>query len=99
MSKWVIKSSKVTRAYGLESEALMTAGTFSVDEKTGDVLVVVGSCYRVKPDGSQGDLVGTFNGQCVDGKLEYSLSKMGSSDVMAVLDAIHEIEQHIINND
>ena len=99
MGNWVIKSSKVTRAFGLESDSLMTAGTFSIEEKTGDVLAVVGSCYRKQPDGQQGDVVGTFNGQRVDGKLEYSLSKMGTNDVMAVLDAIHEIEQHIINND
>ena len=99
MGKWTIKSSKVTKTYNLQTDALMVAGTFSLDEQSGEVLVVSGSCYRVQPDGQQGDLVGTFNAQRVDGKLEYSLSKMGSSDVMAVLDAIHEIEAHIINND
>ena len=99
MGKWTIKSSKVTKTYGLQSDNLLVAGTFSLDEQSGEVLAVNGSCYRPDAGGQQGELVGTFNGQRKDGKLEYTLSQMSRKDGMAVLDAIDEIEVHIKNND
>ena len=94
MGNWTIKSSKVSKVFELATDALLTNGTFSVDERSGEVLSVNGACYRKNPDG-QGDLIGTFNGQRKDGKIEYSLSQMSRKDGMAVLDAIDEIEEHI----
>ena len=97
MGNWTIKSSKVSKVFELVTDALLTNGTFSVDERSGEVLAVNGACYRKNPYG-QGDLIGTFNGQRKDGKIEYSLSQMSRKDGMAVLDAIDEIEEHIKNN-
>lgn len=99
MGNWSIKSSKVTKGYGLQTDALIVAGKFSLDEQSGEVLAVNGTCYRPAPNGDKGEMVGTFNGQRIDGKLEYSYSRMSKNDNMAVLDAITEIEEHIKNND
>lgn len=99
MGNWTIKSSKLSKTFCLQNENLIIAGTFAIDEQTGELLVVSGSCYKPTETQEQGDLLGTFQGNKRDGKFVYTISDMPRREGMAVLDAIDEIEFHIKNND
>lgn len=99
MSKWNITSSKVNKSFTLANDSLVVNGTFSLEEQSGELQAINGSCYRPNAQGEQGEFVGSFNGYARDGGIRYSLSEMSRRDGMAVLDAIDEIEQHIMGNE
>jgi hypothetical protein len=69
---------------------------YAKDATNNELQSVSGSCYRITPDGGQGDYVGNFNGYMRDGELRYSLSEMSRKDSNKVWDAIDEIEANIL---
>ena len=82
--------------YEYKDANLVVQGTYSMDAQTNTLQNIGGSCYRITPDGGQGDYVGNFNGVMRDGEILYSLSEMSRKDSNKVWDAIDEIEVNIL---
>ena len=82
--------------YEYKGANLVVNGSFAKDATTNALQNVSGSCYRITPDGGQGDYVGNFNGYMRDGEILYSLSEMSRKDSNKVWDAIEEIEVNIL---
>ena len=96
MGTFNVISSTLNSQYEYKDANLFVNGNYSKDATTDTLQNVSGSCYRITPDGSQGDYVGNFNGYMRDGEILYSLSEMSRKDSNKVWDAIDEIEAEIM---
>ena len=96
MGTFNVIGSTLNSQYEYKDANLVVNGSFVKDAKTNDVQNISGSCYRITPDGGQGDYVGNFNGYMRDGEILYSLSEMSRKDSNKVWDAIDEIEVNIL---
>lgn len=96
MGTFNVISSTLNSQYEYKDANLVVNGNYSKDATTNTLQNVSGSCYRITPDGGQGDYVGNFNGYMRDGEILYSLSEMSRKDSNKVWDAIDEIESNIL---
>ena len=62
MGTFVVKSSTLNSQYEYKDANPFVNGNYSKDATTDTLRNVSGSCYRITPDGGQGDYVGNFNG-------------------------------------
>lgn len=96
MGTFNVISSVLNSQYEYKDTKLFVSGNFTKDAVNNEVQNIGGSCYRITPDGGQGDYVGNFNGVMRDGEILYSLSEMSRKDSNKVWDAIDEIEANIL---
>lgn len=96
MGTFNVISSTLNSQYEYKDANLVVNGSFAKDATTDTLQNISGSCYRITPDGGQGDYVGNFNGYMRDGEIRYSLSEMSRKDSNKVWDAIDEIEVNIL---
>lgn len=96
MGTFNVISSTLNSQYEYKDANLVVNGNYSKDATTNTLQNVSGSCYRITPDGGQGDYVGNFNGYMRDEEIRYSLSEMSRKDSNKVWDAIDEIEVNIL---
>ena len=96
MGTFNVISSTLNSQYEYKDANLFVNGNYSKDATTNTLQNVSGSCYRITPDGGQGDYVGNFNGYMRDDEIRYSLSEMSRKDSNKVWDAIDEIEANIL---
>ena len=96
MGTFNVISSTLNSQYEYKDANLFVTGNYAKDATTNTLQNVSGSCYRITPDGGQGDYVGNFNGYMRDGEILYSLSEMSRKDSNKVWDAIDEIEANIL---
>lgn len=94
MSTFTITEAKVNKTYNYVNEDLVVQGTFQLDQETGALQSLNGSCYRAV-DGNAGDYVGNFTGYLRDDEIKYTMSEMSRKDSMLVWDAIDDIEANI----
>ena len=98
MGTFNVISSTLNSQYEYKDANLFVTGNYSKDATTDTLQNISGSCYRITPDGGQGDYVGNFNGYMRDGEIRYSLSEMTRKDSNDVWDAIDAIELNIIGS-
>lgn len=96
MGTFNVISSTINSQYEYKDANIVVTGNYAKDATNNELQSVSGSCYRITPDGGQGDYVGNFNGYMRDGELRYSLSEMSRKDSNKVWDAIDEIEANIL---
>ena len=96
MGTFNVISSTLNSQYEYKDANLVVNGSFAKDATTNTLQNVSGSCYRITPDGGQGDYVGNFNGYMRDEEIRYSLSEMSRKDSNKVWDAIDEIEVYVL---
>lgn len=96
MGTFNVISSTLNSQYEYKDANLVVNGSFAKDATTDTLQNISGSCYRITPEGEQGDYVGNFNGIMRDGEIRYSLSEMSRKDSNKVWDAIDEIEVNIL---
>ena len=96
MGTFNVINSTINSQYEYKDANLVVTGNYAKDATNNELQSVSGSCYRITPDGGQGDYVGNFNGYMRDGELRYSLSEMSRKDSNKVWDAIDEIEANIL---
>ena len=96
MGTFNVISSTLNSQYEYKDANLFVTGNYSKDATTDTLQNISGSCYRITPDGGQGDYVGNFNGYMRDGEIRYSLTEMTRKDSNDVWDAIDAIELNII---
>jgi len=98
MGTFNVTSSVLNSQYDYKNSSLVVNGSYAKDATTNTLQSVSGTCYRITPDGAQGDYVGNFNGYVRDGEIRYSLSEMSRKESNLVWDAIDEIETNITGN-
>lgn len=97
MGKITINTEKLTKEYAFEGNGIVIKGQVMMIASSRELQTHYGSCYQSSDNGQSYDLVGTFNGKLKDGEMKYEYTQMPRRIMLAVLDAIDEIETTIIN--
>ena len=97
MGNLSITSKKITENYTFEGEGITIKGVAQMDEQSHELLTNACSCFSVDGDKQVKELVGTFNGTVKGGELVYTYSDMPRKFMMAVMDALDEIEIKLNN--
>lgn len=92
MGNLSITSKKITENYTFEGEGITIKGVAQMDEQSRELLTNAGSCFSVDEDKQVKELVGTFNGAVKGSELVYTYSEMPRKFMLAVMDAIDEVE-------
>ncbi len=87
-----ITSKKITENYTFEGDNITIKGVAQMDEQSRELLTNAGSCFSVDEDKQVKELVGTFNGTVKGTELVYTYSEMPRKFMLAVMDAIDEVE-------
>lgn len=95
MGTFNVTSSEQSNQYTYSNGKVAIDGKYSVDALASTPKTVGGSVFTVKEDGSNGDYIGNFNGNCHDGSWKHSLSEMTCQQAIIVYEAIAEIEVEI----
>lgn len=87
-----ITSKKIIENYTFEGDNITIKGVAQMDEQSRELLTNAGSCFSVDEDKQVKELVGTFNGTVKGSELVYTYSEMPRKFMLAVMDAIDEVE-------
>lgn len=87
-----ITSKKITENYIFEGDNITIKGVAHMNEQSRELLTNAGSCFSVDEDKQVKELVGTFNGAVKGSELVYTYSEMPRKFMLAVMDAIDEVE-------
>ena len=90
----VINETKNTQ-YGYDNTDVIVNGNYNTNTKDGVVMNISGSVYRKNSSGEQGEYIGNFNGQMVNGVMKYTTSQMTRQQYNLVMDLIDELEEEL----
>lgn len=102
MSKIIIRKTSAIKVFEFAGEELNVKGEVHYDPNTKVIDTLSGSFYeKADPEtGINGDFVGSFNGNYVDGSLRYTINDMTIENAQKVTGLIAEVDayaQQIIN--
>lgn len=95
MGKFTITMSTLDNQYNYHNESVLLGGNYFVDAQTNTFKGVSGMAYSTDTDGNQGEFIGSFNGNLVEGKMIYSFSQMTEEQYQLVWAAVKELEPYV----
>ena len=99
MGKFTITMSTIDNQYNYHNESVLLGGNYFVDAQTNTFKGVSGMAYSTDTDGNQGEFIGSFNGNLVEGKMIYSFSQMTEEQYQIVWVAVKELESYVLGKD
>ena len=96
MATIIVTKTSATKVFEFAGTELNVKGEITYDQKTLIPSNLSGSFYeKADPEtGINGDYVGSFNGNYIDGKLHYDINGMTAKNALKVTSLVAEVDEY-----